>query len=138
MQDGFWTGTTREWLKRQFSPCGNVVYISIPKFKSTEDTKGFAFIEFETVEQAQKAVQVNNNLNNNLFLFILQSTMIVFQVPYILLTYHMDCQSFKKLRHLQLLSSEPWPVLLSPTTATLYQVCARITFFETRQGFHLR
>lgn len=41
-----------------FGKCGNVVYISIPHYKSTGDPKGFAFVEFETKEQAAKAIEV--------------------------------------------------------------------------------
>ncbi|TRY96179.1 hypothetical protein DNTS_026759 [Danionella cerebrum] len=49
------------WLERVFSKCGKVVYISIPRYKSTRDPKGFAFVEFETEEQAQKAIEMLNN-----------------------------------------------------------------------------
>jgi hypothetical protein len=35
-----------------------VVYVSIPHYKSTGDPKGFAFVEFETKEQAAKAIEV--------------------------------------------------------------------------------
>ncbi|XP_042368709.1 la-related protein 7 [Plectropomus leopardus] len=52
---------THGWIERVFSKCGNVVYVSIPRYKSTGDSKGFAFIEFETVEEAQKAIEVLNN-----------------------------------------------------------------------------
>lgn len=41
-----------------FGKCGNVVYVSIPRYKSTGDPKGFAFVEFETKEQADKAIEV--------------------------------------------------------------------------------
>lgn len=43
-----------------FGKCGNVVYVSIPRYKSTGDPKGFAFVEFETKEQAEKAIEVSN------------------------------------------------------------------------------
>nr|XP_028686677.1 la-related protein 7-like [Macaca mulatta] len=46
------------WIERVFGKCGNVVYISIPHYKSTGDPKGFAFVEFETKEQAAKAIEV--------------------------------------------------------------------------------
>ncbi|XP_053317465.1 la-related protein 7 [Spea bombifrons] len=49
------------WIERVFGKCGNVVYISIPRYKSSGDPKGFAFIEFETQEQAAKAIEVLNN-----------------------------------------------------------------------------
>ncbi|XP_069834591.1 la-related protein 7 [Dendropsophus ebraccatus] len=52
---------THSWIERVFGKCGTVVYISIPRYKSTGDTKGFAFIEFETQEQAAKAIVLLNN-----------------------------------------------------------------------------
>jgi La-related protein 7 len=35
-----------------------VLYVSLPKYKSTGDPKGFAFIEFDSVEAAHKACEV--------------------------------------------------------------------------------
>uniref|UniRef100_A0A8C6T3M5 La-related protein 7 n=1 Tax=Neogobius melanostomus TaxID=47308 RepID=A0A8C6T3M5_9GOBI len=52
---------THNWIERVFSKCGNVVYISIPRYRSTGDSKGFAFVEFEKVDQAQKAIEMLNN-----------------------------------------------------------------------------
>ncbi|KAG1925901.1 la-related protein 7 isoform X2 [Pimephales promelas] len=52
---------THVWLERVFSKCGNVVYVSIPRYKSTGHSKGFGFVEFETEEQAQKAIEMLNN-----------------------------------------------------------------------------
>ncbi|XP_068569573.1 la-related protein 7 [Cebidichthys violaceus] len=52
---------THSWVERVFTKCGNVVYVSIPRYKTTGDPKGFAFIEFETEEQAQKAIEMLNN-----------------------------------------------------------------------------
>lgn len=52
---------THVWLERVFSKCGNVVYVSIPRYRSTGHPKGFAFVEFETEEQAQKAIEMLNN-----------------------------------------------------------------------------
>ncbi|XP_077156701.1 la-related protein 7 isoform X2 [Paroedura picta] len=49
------------WIERVFGKCGNVVYISIPRYKATRDPKGFAFVEFETKEQAEKAIEFLNN-----------------------------------------------------------------------------
>ncbi|KAM9236533.1 la-related protein 7 [Leptosomus discolor] len=49
------------WIERVFGKCGNVVYVSIPRYKSTGDPKGFAFVEFETKEQAEKAIEFLNN-----------------------------------------------------------------------------
>ncbi|VFV37652.1 la-related protein 7, partial [Lynx pardinus] len=45
------------WIARVLGKCGPIVYISIPHYKSTGDLKGFAFVEFETKEQAAKAIE---------------------------------------------------------------------------------
>ncbi|XP_054457237.1 la-related protein 7 isoform X2 [Anoplopoma fimbria] len=52
---------THSWIERVFTKCGNVVYVSLPRYKSTGDTKGFAFIEFETKADAQNAIEMLNN-----------------------------------------------------------------------------
>ncbi|XP_010161424.1 la-related protein 7 isoform X2 [Antrostomus carolinensis] len=49
------------WIERVFGKCGNVVYVSIPRYRTTGDPKGFAFVEFETKEQAEKAIEFLNN-----------------------------------------------------------------------------
>lgn len=49
---------THSWIERVFSKCGNVVYVSIPRYKSTNDSKGFSFVEFEKIKEAQKAIEV--------------------------------------------------------------------------------
>lgn len=46
-----------------FTTCGDVVYVSIPRYKSSGDSKGFAFVEFEKEEQAQKAIEVKPIMN---------------------------------------------------------------------------
>ncbi|XP_066305191.1 la-related protein 7-like isoform X1 [Branchiostoma lanceolatum] len=52
---------THEWIKTTFSVCGKVAYISLPRYKTTGDSKGFAFIEFEKQEAAEKACKMLNN-----------------------------------------------------------------------------
>uniref|UniRef100_A0AAQ5XNH7 La-related protein 7 n=1 Tax=Amphiprion ocellaris TaxID=80972 RepID=A0AAQ5XNH7_AMPOC len=52
---------THGWIERVFTKCGNVVYVSIPRYKSSGDSKGFAFVEFEKGEQARKAIEMLNN-----------------------------------------------------------------------------
>ena len=55
---------TVEWVERVFKDCGKVVYVSLPKFKSSGDLKGFAFVEFENFKQAQNACQVVFNFHH--------------------------------------------------------------------------
>uniref|UniRef100_A0A3P9HSZ9 La-related protein 7 n=1 Tax=Oryzias latipes TaxID=8090 RepID=A0A3P9HSZ9_ORYLA len=52
---------SHSWIERVFSKCGNVTYVSIPRYRTTGDSKGFAFVEFENEEQAQKAIEMLNN-----------------------------------------------------------------------------
>ncbi|CAH2108064.1 unnamed protein product [Euphydryas editha] len=47
---------SREWLERVFSDYGKVAYISLPKFKNSQNIKGFAFIEFSSPQDAQKCM----------------------------------------------------------------------------------
>lgn len=54
---------THSWIERVFTKCGNVVYVSIPRYKSSGDSKGFAFVEFEKEEEAHKAIEVRTNLS---------------------------------------------------------------------------
>ena len=61
------------WIERVFGKCGNVVYISIPRFRTTGDPKGFAFVEFETKEQAEKAIEVSNGASGLLIFFLIVS-----------------------------------------------------------------
>ena len=58
--------SNHESLKGIFSKFGVVEYVSLPKFKSTGDIKGFAFVEFAEVESARRACgrsSVNGNEN---------------------------------------------------------------------------
>ena len=50
---------SHRWIEKVFTKCGNVVYVSIPRYKTSGDPKGFGFVEFETEEQAQRAIEVN-------------------------------------------------------------------------------
>uniref|UniRef100_A0AAR2JWA5 La-related protein 7 n=1 Tax=Pygocentrus nattereri TaxID=42514 RepID=A0AAR2JWA5_PYGNA len=52
---------THVWIERVFSKCGNVVYVSLPRYRVSGQPKGFAFVEFETEEQAHKAIEMLNN-----------------------------------------------------------------------------
>lgn len=55
---------THGWIERVFSKCGNVVYVSVPRYKSSGDSKGFAFVEFEKKEEASNAIEVFENYLN--------------------------------------------------------------------------
>nr|XP_057923000.1 la-related protein 7 [Doryrhamphus excisus] len=52
---------THSWIEKVFSKCGNVLYVSIPRYKSSGHSKGFAFVEFESSEQANEAIEMLNN-----------------------------------------------------------------------------
>lgn len=49
--------TTHEWLTNVFSEFGKVEYVSIPKYSHNKFAKGFAFIEYENVEQVKTALE---------------------------------------------------------------------------------
>ncbi|KAL8571345.1 hypothetical protein ACOMHN_064478 [Nucella lapillus] len=58
--EGFHKFISRDWLEDVFCRCGAVTYISLPRFKATREIKGYAFVEFESPEQADKAVKLLN------------------------------------------------------------------------------
>jgi La-related protein 7 len=49
---------TYEQLKDLFEQYGKISYISLPKFKTTNQLKGFAFVEFEQKESSKQAAEV--------------------------------------------------------------------------------
>ncbi|KAK7498554.1 hypothetical protein BaRGS_00010214 [Batillaria attramentaria] len=51
-----------DWVSSQFASCGRVAYVSLPRYRQTGDIKGFAFVEFETPEEAAKAVEMMNKV----------------------------------------------------------------------------
>ncbi|XP_005101332.1 la-related protein 7 [Aplysia californica] len=51
---------THTWIRSLFSQCGKVVYVSLPVYRTTREKKGFAFVEFDTPEEAAKACLLNN------------------------------------------------------------------------------
>ena len=73
LQEHLPRGTDHEWIKKTFTEYGKVMYVSLPKYHTTGDIKGFAFVEFETEAEAQKACQVSQSLvsaffKNNIFI----------------------------------------------------------------------
>lgn len=61
-QDLLPKNVNHSWIERVFGKCGNVVYVRIPHYRSTRYARGFAFVEFETEEQAVKAIEVGPEL----------------------------------------------------------------------------
>ncbi|XP_065656533.1 la-related protein 7-like [Hydra vulgaris] len=55
-----------DWLKEIFSKCGTVEYISLPRHKHNNKVKGFAFIEFATQQEAEKACQMLNKADKKM------------------------------------------------------------------------
>lgn len=53
-----------EDLKNLFSPAGNVISAVVIKFRDTGRSKGFGFVEMETEEAAQKAIDTLNGQDN--------------------------------------------------------------------------
>nr|XP_033196841.1 la-related protein 7 [Bombus vancouverensis nearcticus]XP_033196842.1 la-related protein 7 [Bombus vancouverensis nearcticus]XP_033196844.1 la-related protein 7 [Bombus vancouverensis nearcticus]XP_033196845.1 la-related protein 7 [Bombus vancouverensis nearcticus] len=49
--------TDHETLSSIFSQYGQVVYVSIPRFKNNKKIKGFAFVEFDTIESAKNCLK---------------------------------------------------------------------------------
>ena len=51
--------TTQAVLQWLFSPCGEVVDVFLPKDSAPQSSRGVAFVEFATPEQAQAALALN-------------------------------------------------------------------------------
>jgi len=56
--------TTDEELKQLFSQAGNVVSAAVIRYQDTGRSKGFGFVEMETEEAAQKAIDTLNGQDN--------------------------------------------------------------------------
>jgi len=64
-----------DWLREVFSAYGKVAYVSVPKYRATGKIKGFAFVEFDTPEEANKTIEVRTHL-----FFIVQHTRFILNV----------------------------------------------------------
>jgi len=53
--------TTEEDLRTMFAQAGTVVSVSLIKDRDTGRSRGFAFVEFSTQAEAEKAVSLFNN-----------------------------------------------------------------------------
>ena len=49
-----------DWVRGVFTQFGNITYVSLPRYRTSGDMKGFAFVEFETVGGAAKACEVTS------------------------------------------------------------------------------
>jgi RNA recognition motif-containing protein len=47
---------TEDLISQRFATCGNVVSVSIPTDRETGRSRGFAFVEMDSAESAQKAI----------------------------------------------------------------------------------
>ena len=47
---------TFDWIQSHFSKYGRIEYISYPKYKASDTTRGFAFVEYDCPESATKAL----------------------------------------------------------------------------------
>ena len=56
--------TTDEELKVLFAQAGNVVSTAVIRYQDTGRSKGFGFVEMETEEAAQKAIDTFNGQDN--------------------------------------------------------------------------
>lgn len=56
--------TTDEELKDLFGQAGNVISATIIRYQDTGRSKGFGFVEMETEEAAQKAIDTFNGQDN--------------------------------------------------------------------------
>ncbi|XP_063700918.1 la-related protein 7 [Culicoides brevitarsis] len=54
---------THDYVKEIFSKYGNVVYVSLPRFKHSRRIKEFGFVEFENQEGLKKAVEAFKQWN---------------------------------------------------------------------------
>ncbi|GFO12470.1 LA-related protein 7 [Plakobranchus ocellatus] len=52
---------THMWVKQIFSQCGKVAYVSLPTYKTSKHIKGFAFVEYTTPEEAERACAMLND-----------------------------------------------------------------------------
>lgn len=50
-----------EKLSSIFKRAGKIRHISMPKYKNSGLSKGFAFVEYSTVEEAQRSIEMFNN-----------------------------------------------------------------------------
>ncbi len=55
---------TDEELKELFGQAGNVVSATVIRYQDTGRSKGFGFVEMETEEMAQKAIDTLNGQDN--------------------------------------------------------------------------
>ena len=54
---------TETHLKKLFGPFGQIIDVKVPLNPSTNQNKGFGFVEFEAKNTAAKAIKALNNSN---------------------------------------------------------------------------
>lgn len=53
-----------EWLQNLFKTYGDVIYVSLPKYRESGKFKGFAFVQFKTPEGAMNALKAFERVNS--------------------------------------------------------------------------
>ncbi|XP_065221458.1 la-related protein 7 [Planococcus citri] len=56
--------TDHDWLKSVFKTYGNIVYVSVPRYKQSNKIKGFAFVQFVSSECANNALKAFQSANS--------------------------------------------------------------------------
>lgn len=59
--ENFPAGLSHDQLAQIFRRAGQIKHVSIPKYKESKTSKGFAFIQYQSPQEAQLAVDLMNN-----------------------------------------------------------------------------
>ena len=62
LQENLPTKMDQKRLEQALRKYGQTAKISLPRFRNNKEPKGFAFVEFKTVQEANAALKVNNPL----------------------------------------------------------------------------
>lgn len=55
-------GMSEQELRRHFKPAGNIVNVTLLKDRNTGEPNGIAFVDFESTEQVDKAIELNDSM----------------------------------------------------------------------------
>ena len=57
------SNASHEWVKKVFSKFGQVNYVSLPRYQKSRKIKEFAFIEFDSTDSVEKAIEAFQKFN---------------------------------------------------------------------------